>query len=199
MRSMLAALALATITAGPGSAQTSWGIAMEIGIERFWGASGPLVGSDQLALRPYRPTRFGIRIDRRQGGISLALSLAYADSPIGAEYEGGATVFAEGFTLIELAPEVASRLARLGAGGLLGVFAGPVLRFWIPPEESIRTRAGARGGIQLEAALGSRVSLVTRAHAGIAPSAFEEADVPTGYEVRAMPSAGVALGIRVGL
>ncbi len=199
MRSILAALVLVALSAGPINAQNSWGLGVEVGIERFWGASGPLPGSDQLAFRPYRPTSIGIRLDRGMGALRVALNARYAQSAIGGEYEGGATLFTEGFTLIELAPEVAVRMTRLGPGAALRLFAAPVVHFWMPPEESTRTRFGARGGLELEAPLGARVSAVTRVHGGVSGSALDEADVPAGYEVRSMPSAGVALGMRVRL
>jgi hypothetical protein len=183
-----------------GSAQGGgWGVGVEVGIVRFWGASGPLPGSDDLALRPYRPTQFGIRLDRGFGAWRAGLSARYAQSAIGGEFEGGATIFTDGFTLLELAPEAAVAVSRFGAGAALRLFAGPVMHVWIPPDDATRTRLGARAGIELEAPLGARLSAITRVHGGIAGSALDAADVPPGYEVRSMPSAGVAIGVRVGL
>jgi hypothetical protein len=199
VRGILAALALMGLTPGASAAQRSWGLGLEVGIERFWGASGPLAGADEVALRPYRPTHIAIRVDRGVGPLRVALNARYARSAVAGEYEGGATVFTDGFTVIELAPEAAVALVGLGAGAAVRAFAGPVLRLWLPPEESARTRLGARGGLELEASLGTRVSAITRLHGGIAASALDDADVPPGYEVRPMPSAGVALGIRLGL
>lgn len=200
MQNMLAAVfGLSLLTPHAVSAQRAWGIGVEVGIERFWGASGPLAGSDELALRPYRPTHFGLRLDRGIGAVRVALSAGYAESAVAGEYEGGATVFSEGFTLVEVAPEAAIVLLRLGAGGALRVFGGPVVRFWMPSEESARTRIGARGGFELEAPLGAWLSAVTRVHGAVGKSALETEDVPPGYEIRSMPSAGVSLGVRVGL
>jgi len=200
VRSMLAlAIALTALTPSTGSAQTAWGLGVEVGIVRFWGASGPLAGSNDFSLRPYRPTHVGIRLDRAIGAIRVGLNARYARSAIGGEFEGGATIFTNGFTLFELAPEAAVPLVRLGSGAALRAFAGPVVHFWIPPDDPGRTRLGARGGLELEAPLGARVSAVTRLHGGVAASALDEADVPPGYEVRSMPSAGVSVGVRVGL
>jgi hypothetical protein len=196
---MAVAFAVMAVTPSAGSAQGGWGLGVEVGIVRFWGASGPLAGSDDLALRPYRPTQFGLRLDRGFGGLRAGLTARYAQSAIGGEFEGGATIFTDGFTLLELAPEAAVPLARFGAGAALRLFAGPVLHFWIPPDDDTRTRLGARAGVELEAPLDARVSAITRFHGGIAASALDDADVPPGYEVRSMPSAGVAIGVRVGL
>jgi hypothetical protein len=180
------------------AAQSPWALGVEIGIERYWGASGPLAGSDELAVRPYRPTHIAVRLDRSLGGVRAAFTVRYAQAAIGGEYEGGATIFSEGFVLLELAPEAAVPIARFGRGAALSGFAGPVVRFWAPADESTRTRVGGRGGLELDAPLTARVSAVTRAHVAIAGSPLEEVDVPAGYEVRSMPSAGVAIGVRVG-
>jgi hypothetical protein len=197
----MAAAGMVLIALAPGAldAQQSWGLGFEVGIERFWGGSGPLVGSDDLALRPYRPTHVGLRVDRTAGSLRVALGVRYAESAIGGEYEGGATIFTDGFTSIEIAPEAAVPLARLGRGAVLRLFGGPVVRFWVPPDDGARTRFGARGGLELEAPLGVRFSAMTRIHGGIARSALDDGDVPPGYQVRPMPSTGVALGIRAGL
>jgi hypothetical protein len=180
-------------------AQGGWGLGIEVGIQRFWGASGPLAGSDELSLRPYRPTHIGIRIDHAIGALRAGLNARYAQSAIGGEFEGGATIFAEGFTLLELAPEVVAPLARFGTGAAVRGFGGPVMYLWVPPDDDNRIRFGVRVGLELEAPLGARVSAVTRVQGGVAGSALDRSDVPPGYEVRSMPSAGVSLGVRVGL
>ncbi len=200
MRSVLGlAIGLTALMPSSGWAQGAWGLGVEVGIVRYWGASGPLAGSDQLSLRPYRPTHVGIRLDREISAVRVALHARYAESAIGGEFEGGAAIFTAGFTLLELAPETAVPLVRFASGAALRAFAGPVVYFWLPPDDPTRTRLGARGGLELEAPLGRRVSAVTRLHGGIAASALDETDLPPGYEIRSMPSMGVAVGARVRL
>lgn len=198
---LILVLAVAGLPAVPSLsvAQGAWGLGAEAGIVRFWGATGPAPGGEDIALRPYRPTVFGLRVDRQFGAVRGAIAVRFAESAIGGEYEGGATIFSDGFTLVELAPEASLTIARLGTGAALRAFGGPVVNFWTLSEESGRARLGARGGLELDAPLTRRLSAVTRLHGGISASAFDEGDVPPGYQVRSMPSAGVALGLRVGL
>jgi hypothetical protein len=140
-----------------------------------------------------------MRLDRGFGPLRAGLTARYSQSAIAGEFEGGATIFTNGFTLLELAPEGAVALLRSGTGAALRLVAGPVIHFWIPPDDATRTRLGVRVGVELEAPLAVRLSAVTRLHAGIAASALSPGDVPPGYQVRSMPSAGAAIGIRVGL
>jgi hypothetical protein len=183
----------------PAHTQARWGIAGEVGMQRYWGASGPLAGSDDLALRPYRPTYVGLRFDRDLGVFRVGVGVRYAQCAVGGEFEGGATIFTNGFVLVEFAPEAATALTRLGTGAVVRGFAGPVISVWGPPDDNTRTRLGVRLGLELEAPLGAGVGAITRVQGGLAASALDEADVPPGYEVRSMPSAGVSLGLRVGL
>ena len=200
MRLMLA-LAVAGIAVLPsrGTAQGRWGLGVEAGIVRFWGATGPLPGAEEIALRPYRPTVIGVRLDRTFGALRGALAVRFAQSALGGEYEGGATIFSDGFTMVELAPEGSYAVAHLGSGSAFRAFAGPVLAVWTLSEEPARTRLGVRAGLELDAPLGVGIGAVTRLFAGVSGSAFAEEEIPPGYEVRSMPSAGVSLGLRMGL
>ncbi|HET8623149.1 MAG TPA: hypothetical protein VFM14_06270 [Gemmatimonadales bacterium] len=180
-------------------AQGGWGLGIEAGIQRFWGGSGPLPGSEDVALRPYRPTHFGVRLDRDVGGMRVGVGARYSQSAIGGEFEGGATIFTDGFALVELAAEAGAPVTRLGGGAVVRAVGGPVLSLWMPAEESTRTRMGVRAGIELEAPLGGAISATTRVQGGIGGSALDEQDVPPGYEVRSMPSLGVSLGLRLRL
>ena len=193
------ALMLLVVLAAPADAQSGWGINLEVGIQRLWGASGPLPGSEELAFRPYRPTYVGVRVDRNVGGLRFGFGARYAQCAAGGEYPGGATLFTEGFTLLELAPEAGMRVVRLGYGAAVRGFGGPVISIWGPPDDASRARLGARVGVEVEAPVGSRVGLVTRVHGGVGGSALDEDDVPAGYEVRSMPSAGVSVGFRLTL
>jgi hypothetical protein len=141
----------------------------------------------------------GVRVDRAIGPIRGALAVRFAQSALGGEYAGGATIFSDGFTLLELAPEGSYAVAQLGSGAVFRVFAGPVVSLWTLSDEPSRTRVGVRAGLELEAPLGAGIGVVTRVFAGMSGSAFSEEEIPPGYEVRSMPSAGVSLGLRVGL
>jgi hypothetical protein len=182
-----------------GRAQGAWGLSAEAGLVRYWGASGPLAGSEDIAVRPHRPTVFGIRVERAFGEVRAAIALRLAQVPIAGEFEGGAAIVDDGFTLLELDPEGSLPVLRLGTGAGLWVFAGPTVSFWALSDEPTRTRIGGRAGLELDSRLTTRLSAVTRLFGGISASAFSAEEIPPGYEVRSMPSAGVSLGLRLRL
>ena len=198
---LIAILAVGLLAAHPscGLAQGAWSLSAEAALVRYWGASGPLAGSENIAVRPHRPTVFGIRLERAFRAVRAAVALRLAQVPIAGEFEGGAAIVDEGFTLLELAPEGSLPVLRLRTGTGVRVFAGPTVSFWALSDEPTRTRIGGRAGLELESQLTTRLSAVTRLFGGISASAFSAEEIPPGYEVRAMPSAGVSLGLRVRL
>ena len=182
-----------------GFAQGVWALSAEAGLVRYWGGSGPLAGSEDIAVRPHRPTVFGLRLERAFGQARGAIAMRLAGVPIAGEFEGGAAIVDDGFFLLELAPEGSFPVLRLGPGARVRVFAGPTVSLWALSDEPTRTRLGGRAGVELESQLTARLSAVTRLFGGISGSAFSAEEIPPGYEVRSMPSAGVSLGLRVEL
>jgi hypothetical protein len=103
-----------------------------------------------------------------------------------------------GLTWVQLAPELAYRLATLGPVTELRLFGGPVTDIWNVDGDDTRTRIGGRAGLELLVPLGGPVAATMRAHGGVSGSLFREADVPSGYRTRTMPNAGFALGLKLG-
>jgi hypothetical protein len=196
---LVLAACLVAVPGSRGMAQSAWSLSADAGIVRYWGASGPLAGSEDIAVRPHRPTVVGIRLERTLGAARAAIALRLAEVAIAGEFEGGAAIVDDGFILIEIAPEGSVRLLHFGTGAAVRVFAGPTVSLWALSDEPTRTRIGARAGLELDSRLTTRLSAVTRLFGGISPSAFSEEEIPPGYEVRSMPSAGVSVGLRVGL
>jgi hypothetical protein len=180
-------------------AQHQWGLGVDVGLTRFWGASEAVPPDNSPGLKPYRPTSVALRVDRIVGRARVGLGVAYGTSGIGAETENAAVIAKGTLSWVQLAPEFAYRLAILGAGPELRAFGGPVGDLWLPEAEDGRFRLGARGGFELLAPLGTRVAATVRAHGGVTGSLFRDDEVPSGYRTKTMPNAGVALGFRLGL
>ncbi|HEY6947967.1 MAG TPA: hypothetical protein VI297_04040 [Gemmatimonadales bacterium] len=192
---LLLAFALPSRAAG----QTKpWGIGVDAGLTRFWGASEPVPPNVTPGARPYRPTTFAIRADRVLGRGRVGLTVSYAGSGLGVEDQDLAIISKGGLTWVQLAPELAYRLATLGPVTELRVFGGPVADLWNVDGDDTRTRIGGRAGLELLVPLGGPVAATMRAHGGLSGSLFREADVPTGYRTKTMPNAGFALGFRFG-
>lgn len=192
---LLLALALPSRAGG----QTKpWGIGFDAGLTRFWGASEPVPPNVTPGARPYRPTTFAIRADRVLGRSRVGLTVSYAGSGLGVESQDLAIIAKGGLKWVQLAPELAYRLATLGPVTELRLFGGPVADLWNVDGDDTRTRIGGRAGLELLVPLGRPLAATMRAHGGLSGSLFREADVPSGYRTKTMPNAGFALGFRFG-
>lgn len=176
-----------------------WGLAIEVGLTRFWGGSEPIPPNDTPGFKPYRPTSFGARIDRQVGRARVALGGLYAASGLANEGDEVTLIAKGGLSWVQLTPEVGYRLAILGPVAELSVFAGPVFDIWMPVDDDARLRVGGQGGLQLLVPLGSGLASTVRVHGGLAGSIFRDTEVPSDFRSKSMPRAGVALGLRVGL
>lgn len=175
-----------------------WSVGAELGLTRFWGASRNVNPSLSPGIKPYRPTTFGVRVDRRVGRLWAGLGIQYANSGIGIDGEDVVFVTKGELTWVQLAPEVSGRLAALGPAAVLRAFAGPLMDLWIPQGDDTRARFGGQGGLELWMPLGARVATTVRLRGAVAGSLFHETELPDGYELRSMPSLGVGLGLRYG-
>jgi hypothetical protein len=193
-------LAVGLPTRGSGQErERAWSIGFDVGLTRFWGGSAGVAPNSAPGFKPYRPTAAAVRLDRALGRARVGLAVSYAASGLGLEGDDLTLIAKGGLTWVQVAPEVAYRLATLGAATELRIFGGPVADLWIPDEEEGRTRIGARGGAELLVPLGAWLACTLRAHGGLTGSLFQEADVPSGFQPKTMPNVGLSLGIRFGL
>src|SRR5258708_22916473 len=127
MRSLTAALIVvaAALLWRPLAAQ--FGISAEIGVARFGGTSRDSAGA---TVGPYRPTTYGLRLDRTLGRARVAVDLLYAATGVAGEGNGLAGVQYGIGTLWEIAPEVARRVAPFGAGVEARIAPGPAPALW---------------------------------------------------------------------
>jgi len=179
--------------------QPAWGIGLEVGLTRFWGCSEPIAPNNPPGFRPYRPTTFGLRLDREIGRARVAVGALYAASGLATEDDDLTVIAKGGLKWVQLTPELAYRLSTVGPVAEIRVFAGPVFDFWLPTDEDARTRIGGRGGLELMVPLASGLAGTLRAHAGVSGSLFRDTDVPSDFRPKSMPSVGLALGVRLAL
>ena len=198
LATLLLAVGLPTRASGQ-ERERAWSIGLDVGPTRFWGGSEEVEPTGAPGFKPYRPTAAAVRVDRMIGRARVGLAVSYAASGLGLEGDDLTLIANGGLTWIQVAPEVAYRLATLRAVTELRVFGGPVADLWIPDDEEGRTRIGVRGGAELLVPLSGWLAGTLRAHAGLTGSLFREADVPSGFQPRTMPNVGLSLGIRFGL
>jgi hypothetical protein len=187
------------LPAKAGAQAGGWGITADVSLSRFWGASRGASTADGGPARPYRPTGFGIRLDRRLGArVRAGIGLQYAGAGLGIEGSDLTVIGKGAFDWVEIAPELAIQVARLGANSVRAV-GGPVVDLWMPRDDTRRTRLGGRLGLELDVPFGRRVSGVARLTGALTPSIFDEDEILIGYERRAMTRAAVGVGLRVRL
>ncbi len=172
-------LALSLAIAAPGPLAGQWTVALEVGVARFGGTSRDSSGA---SVRPYRPTTFGVRVDRGWGATRIALAVLYAQTGLAGEGNGVAFVDYGAASLLELAAEVSIRVARFGAGVEARVEGGPALDVWTISGSDTRTRLGGLAGLALEWPLGGRFTGSLRATGALSESTFNPDEIPAGVE-----------------
>jgi len=177
-----------------------WRVGAEVGAARFWGSSEETSGGG-TSIRPYRPTTFGLGLERQTSQYAVGLQLHYAESSLGLEGPEGAVLAEGAFTIVSISPELAVRIATLGPGNQLRLHAGPLFEIWNLIERDARTRVGAQGSVTLDVPLGGRLDGVVLGGVAVTPSPFEEGELDLGagaptYDLRTLWCRRFAVGLR---
>jgi len=189
---MSGTLALLLLTPGRLPAAVQWGVSVELGVARFGGTSRDSSGA---TVGPYRPTTFGLRLDRSLGRARVAVDILHAKTGLAADGQGVAVVQYAIGSLWEIAPEMSLRVARFGMGVDVRVEAGPAIDFWNFDGER-RNRVGGRAAAVVEWPLARALTGSLRMNGVLSRSVFDAADTPSGVERRATRRFGVAVGLR---
>jgi len=193
MRMLAGALVAVILTAIPWrSVPAQWAISAEVGVARFGGTSRDSAGA---TVGPYRPTTFGLRVERDLGRARVAVGVLHAETGLVAEGQGVAVVQYGIGSLWEIAPEISFGLARFGTGVEARVEAGPAIDLWNFDGEQ-RNRVGGRAAAVVEWPLARALMGSLRVNGVVSESVFDAADAPSGVERRATRRFGVAVGLR---
>jgi hypothetical protein len=193
MRMLAGALVAVILTAIPWrSVPAQWAISAEVGVARFGGTSRDSAGA---TVGPYRPTTFGLRVERDLGRARVAVGVLHAETGLVAEGQGVAVVQYGIGSLWEIAPEISLGVARFGTGVEARVEAGPAIDLWNFDGER-RNRVGGRVAAVLEWPLARALMGSLRMSGVFSGSVFDAADTPSGVERRATRRFGVAVGLR---
>jgi hypothetical protein len=172
-----------------------WKLGVEVGSDRFWGGSRETTGEGK-SFRPYRPTTFGVGLERQSGRLALGLRLQYAEASLALEGEGAAVAVEGVFTTVSISSEITYRLAFLGSDNQLRLHAGPLLELWDIIDEKARTRLGVQGALSLDVPLGGRFGGSVVAGAAVVPSPFERDELDPSYELRALWRRRFGVGLK---
>lgn len=169
--------------ASPASAQ--WFTGVELGADRYWGGSAETTAEGR-SFHPYRPTSFGIGLERRAGSLAWGLRAHYAEAALALEGEGATASIDGVFKVVSILPEAVYRLANLGPVSELRLHAGPLFEIWDIIDEDARFFIGAQGAVSLDVPLGGRFAGMVLAGLAVSPSPFEKDELGEGFEPRTL-------------
>jgi hypothetical protein len=177
----------------PAPANGQWAVGLEIGSDRYWGSSVELA-EQHRSFRPYRPTSFGVGLEKRGHPLGAALHLRFAGVSLALEGSDAVVAIKGVFNLYHASPELVYRIATLGGTNELRVHAGPVFDLWTIEGEDAQVRM-----VSLRLPLGGRFSGVLLAHLALTSSPLSQEQIIDGYERRALwrRSVGAALQFRL--
>lgn len=177
-----------------GGVLAQWTLGADVGSDRFWGGSIETT-AERRSFRPYRPTTFGVRIERREGRLGAGLRLQYASASLALE-GADAVVAAKGvFTVYSAAAEVIYRIMSVGSVNQLVLHLSPLFEVWSVIDENSETRVGVQGAVSLNLPLGGRFGGSIMAGAALIPSPFGETQLDPGFERRALWRRRFAVGL----
>jgi hypothetical protein len=177
-----------------GVALGQWTLGAEAGSDRFWGGSIETT-AERRSFRPYRPTTFGVGVERREGRLGAGLRLGYASASLALE-GADAVVAAKGiFTVYGAVAEVVCRIISVGSVNQLVLHLGPLFEVWSVIDENSETRVGVQGAVSLNLPLGGRFGGSIRAGAAVIPSPFGNAQLDPSFERRPLWRRRFAVGL----
>jgi hypothetical protein len=176
------------------TALAQWTVGLEVGADRFWGGSLETT-AERRSFRPYRPTTFGLGVERQKGRLGVGLQVHYAEASLGLEGEGAVAAIEGAFTIVSISPEVAYQVASLGPGNRLQLHAGPLFEVWGIIDEDSQTRVGFQSAVSLDVPLGGRFGAAVLAGMAVTPSPFEAGQLAPEYELRTLWRRRFAVGL----
>lgn len=190
---MVSGVVLTSVPLSEAAAQ--WSASAEVGATRFWGATAEQA-PEARSFRPYRPTTFGVGVERWGRKIGIALRLQYSSASLALEGSDAVVAVKGVFDVYTAAPELVYRIARLGPGNQLRVHAGPVIDLWSFQYEESRVRVGGQAAVSLLVPLGARLAGAFRAGAALTSSPYNGDETLEGYERRALWRRSVSAGLQ---
>jgi len=177
-----------------GALAAQWALGAEVGSDRFWGGSVERT-PERRSFKPYRPTTFGVGLERRDGKLGVGLHLRYASAGLALEGADALSAVKGVFTIYSVSPEVVYRIASVGSANQLLAHGGPLFEVWSIIDEDARTRVGIHGAVSLNLPLGGRFAGSVMVGAALIPSPFAEADLDPSFERRALWRRQFAVGL----
>ncbi len=176
-------------------APAQWVLTAEVGAARFWGASAETGGTGP-SFRPYRPTVFGVGVERQGGRLGWGVQLQYAGAGLALEGKDAVVALKGALDIYGVSPELTVLLKTLKSGLRLRLSGGPLLEFWDIGTEFSHVRIGAQVGMGIHLPLDGRVAAGLTVSGAVSPSPFDKGDLEAGYEPRTLWRRGLSASVQ---
>ena len=171
-----------------------WTAAFEVGADRYWGGSVE-TGGEGRSFRPFRPTSFGLGLERRGNRLGWGVQMHYSEAGLGLEGPGAVAAVEGVFTVFGVSPELVYRLTTLGTVTELRLHAGPLVEVWGIIDEQTRTHFGGQGAVSLDIPIAGRFAGSVVAGVAVTPSPFEVGQLGETFETRTLWRRRFALAV----
>ncbi|MGB7212510.1 MAG: hypothetical protein WBC97_07775 [Gemmatimonadales bacterium] len=171
-RMILGGVLLLTPAALPAQQDGGTRLTLEFGMTRFHGGIRD-TSSPPVYIRPFRPTLITLRLAGPRFGVAVTI----AGAPTGYSQDNIALLQGGDLSLLEIAPEVRTSVARTTTGGRLMVHAGPLFDLWRPDGGSSVARFGGHAGATLELPVSGRFGVSIRGDAAVSGSQLADTDL----------------------
>jgi hypothetical protein len=171
-----------------------WVVTVEVGSDRFWGGAVES-SNERRSLRPYRPTSFGLGMERRGGRLGAGLRLRHASAGLALEGADAVAAVKGVLSVYTAAPEIVYHLASVGTANQLVLHGGPLFEVWKVSDEGSQARIGLHAALSFRVPLGGRFAGSLTAGGALTPSPFTRDQLDGGFERRALWRRRIAGGL----
>jgi hypothetical protein len=168
-----------------------WVVGVEVGSYRFWGGSAEGT-PEQRSFRPFRPTTFGVEVERRSGKLGIGLLLRYAEAGLALEGEDAVVAVDGIFKIYGGSAEIVYQIASVGSHCNLLLHAGPLVELWSIIDEDSKVYLGVQSAVSLNIPFGRHMAGSLRVGGALSPSPFTREQLEPGFEPRTLWRRGVA-------
>lgn len=193
--------------ADPAGVRGRWAVGVSLGVSSYGSATeGKDADGGALRFFPYRPTLWGIAVQRGGERFRIGFAARYGEPGLGARgvtlSEDGSTtpgaliVVDRAFHLSMFTAGVSTQLARLRGGPSLRPSLGLDLQRWTGAGSATRSLIGGQAGLALEIVLTRAFAASLEGELGFTgASPFRQEDLPEGFARRSAWRRTLAAGL----
>ncbi|HUL50859.1 MAG TPA: hypothetical protein VLT79_12650 [Gemmatimonadales bacterium] len=184
------------IAIAPRCAPAQWIVGVDLTWTSFGDASSDTsAGSTGEAFHPGAGGAIALRVERQWSRFGFVVSARRMHPALAEESDALIIAAKQQMRFTEIAPAVTLRLARLAAGAVLQLQAGPVVDIWELTGLTERSEVGVATGLTLAFPLAGRWTGAARTSVAHSGSPFQSGELPDRFAPHAMWRHSVSVGL----